>query len=151
MGFRCAACDGPGARWDAGRRTALCPPCEHTGRTAGREPVRLGDVLTAAGGDPAFAALRERCGPRRTSCRYCGATAEWHRTADGRWMLMEPGTHPAESVPPGRRRHTAADPRTAAPTGLCRVGHADVCPARSAPPDTPALLALWRRNARQWV
>ncbi|MEW2632468.1 DUF6083 domain-containing protein [Streptomyces sp. NPDC048389] len=151
MGFRCASCDGPDARLDARRRTVLCSRCERTGRTAGRDPVRLGEVLTAAGADLAFAALPDRDTPRRTSCRHCGATAEWHRTAAGRWMLLEPGTQPAESVPPGRRRHTAVDLRATAPSAVCRVGHADVCPARSAPPDTPALLALWRRNARQRV
>jgi hypothetical protein len=84
LGFRCAACDGPDARLDAGRRTALCTSCERAGLTAGREPVRLGDVLTAVGADLAFAALTDRDAPRRTSCRHCGTTAERHRTAGGR-------------------------------------------------------------------
>jgi hypothetical protein len=158
LGFRCAACDGPDARLDAGRRTALCTSCERAGPTP-RDPLRLGDILTATGDALTFVArtattLADAPKRGRTICRECGAPAEWYRTTGGRWMLMEPGAQTAGSVPPGRRWRVAGDGtavglRGAAPSDTCRVSHFDVCPARSAPPNATALLALWQRNARQ--
>lgn len=137
MGFRCTACDGPDARWDAGRRSALCTSCERAGPPT-REPVRLGDILTVTGGALRFTAP-DHTRHRPTTCRYCDATAEWHRTTGGRWILMEPGTFPVRSVPAGRRWHIAGDGtavalRAAAPSDTCRVSHFDVCPALSASP-----------------
>ncbi|MEU0083563.1 DUF6083 domain-containing protein [Streptomyces sp. NPDC006274] len=154
MGFRCAACDGPDAHWDAGRRSALCTPCELAGPTA-RDPLRLGDILAATGDALTFVARTATAPQRgRTACRECGAPAEWYRTTGGRWMLMEPGAQTTASVPPGRRWRVAGDGtavnlRGAAPSGNCRVSHFDVCPAHTAPPDTTTLLTLWQRNARQ--
>lgn len=88
-------CDGPDARLDAGRRTALCTPCERAG-PAGREPVRLGDILTAAGGVLTFAAP-DRDRSRRTACRFGGTEAERHRTTAGRRLPKEPAAHPVDS------------------------------------------------------
>ncbi|ALC23537.1 DUF6083 domain-containing protein [Streptomyces pristinaespiralis] len=155
MGFRCAACDGPGARLDAGRRAALCARCEHPTRS-GRDPVRLGDILTATGDALTFATRTAAAAPGSATCHECGSTAERHRTAHGRWILIEPGALAAAAVPVGHRWRIAGDGtavglRSAAPSGTCRISHLDVCPARPAPAHSPALHAVWRRNARQGV
>ncbi|MFI8910769.1 DUF6083 domain-containing protein [Streptomyces sp. NPDC053513] len=92
--------------------------------------------------------------PVLAACDRCGAGAEWHRTARGRWVLIEPGELTAGLVPVGRRWRvggdgTAANLGAAVPADRCRVSHFDVCPARPAPDGSPVLLALWQSHARR--
>ncbi|GHG60227.1 DUF6083 domain-containing protein [Streptomyces griseocarneus] len=159
----CEACDSPYARWVVGRGTALCVPCERVGAgRRSREPVLVGEVLgatadvlrlssrTGAGVPDPWGA-----GGGGAVCRACGGRAVWHRTVRGRWVLIQAGEWPVAAVPAGRRWRIAGDGTAvrlgaaAAPSDTCRVGHADVCPARPAPYDAPSLLALWHRNARR--
>jgi hypothetical protein len=85
------------------------------------------------------------------SCKYCGASCSWHRTQNGRWLLLEPGGYPTEKVPPGSRWRVAGDGTAvnlhrANPADECRITHFDVCPSRPAPADGPLLLAIWRQR-----
>ncbi|MFD4133786.1 DUF6083 domain-containing protein [Streptomyces goshikiensis] len=122
-------------------------------------PVLLGQVLAdalAGIGKPDV-----RVG-RPATCRACGDPAVWHRTADGRWVLMQPGGVPYRLVPAGQRWHitgdgtatnlgpagTASAAGGAATSGsaTCRITHFAVCPL-GAPPQAPYLLRLWRHGA----
>ncbi|WP_374582889.1 DUF6083 domain-containing protein [Frankia sp. CiP3] len=87
-----------------------------------------------------------------TTCRDCGAAGSWHRTVNGRWIILEPGDYPIGKVPSGRRWRVAGDGtavnlRSALPTDSCRITHFDVCPAGPEPADAPFLRAVWLRNA----
>lgn len=89
----------------------------------------------------------------RASCKYCGASCSWHRTENGRWLLLEPGVYPTEKIPPGKRWRVAGDGTAvnlhrANPADECRITHFDVCPAKPAPADGPLLLAIWRQRRR---
>ncbi|MFF8381207.1 DUF6083 domain-containing protein [Streptomyces sp. NPDC015661] len=95
------------------------------------------------------------CGaPSPAACDRCGARAAWHRTVRGRWVMIEPGELTTRLVPAGRRWRVAGDGTavnlgSAEPSHTCRVRHADVCPARPAPAESPVMLALWRSHARR--
>ncbi|MFG2411781.1 DUF6083 domain-containing protein [Streptomyces goshikiensis] len=111
-------------------------------------PVLLGQVLADALAD--IGRPDARAG-RPATCRACGDPAVWHRTADGRWVLMQPGGVPYHLVPTGQRWRiagdgTAANLAPAAPDGTCRITHFAVCPL-GAPPKAPHLLRLWRHGA----
>lgn len=140
--------------WRGSTRVAA-PPARPS-----RDPVPIGraveDVL------PFLAAAAARTGttvpdprtPATTTCDRCGADAGWHRTVGGRWMLLDPGTWPTGTVPPGRRWRVAGDGTAvniggANPTDRCRISHFDVCPVNPPPSDSPLLLGLWRRNAER--
>jgi hypothetical protein len=87
------------------------------------------------------------------SCKDCGASCSWHRTQNGRWLLLEPGGYPTEKIPPGKRWRVAGDGTAvnlhrANPADECRITHFDVCPAKPAPADGPLLLAIWRQRRR---
>jgi Family of unknown function (DUF6083) len=104
------------------------------------EQLKAAPVLDPAQGTP-------------TTCRDCGASCSWHRTENGRWLLMEPGGYPTEKVPPGRRWRVAGDGTAVNlhrgnPTDECRITHFDVCPTKLAPADGPLLLAIWRQRRR---
>ncbi|MFD9414105.1 DUF6083 domain-containing protein [Streptomyces goshikiensis] len=119
-------------------------------------PVLLGQVLAdalAGIGKPDVRAGRP------ATCRACGDPAVWHRTTDGRWVLMQPGGVPYRLVPAGQRWHitgdgtatnlgaaAAYDTGGSAATATCRITHFAVCPL-GAPPQAPYLLRLWRHGA----
>lgn len=137
----------------------LCMPCEQIGPGhPSREPVLVGDVLVATNEALAHAARTRISAPAARSsstvrCKSCGAHTSWHRTARGRWIMIESGDWPIGPIPAGRRWRIAGDGTAvnlgaASPSDTCRVSHFDVCPSRAAPVDSPALLALWRRNAQ---
>jgi hypothetical protein len=91
-----------------------------------------------------------------TSCRDCGAAGAWHRTVNGRWVILEPGYYPAHLVPKGKRWRVAGDGTavnlgTANPSDECRITHFDVCPTRPQPLDGNVLIAAWRRNAAEML
>jgi hypothetical protein len=104
-----------------------------------REPVLLADALATALDGIVTAArtgveVRDPRPGGDTSCRSCGAMAEWHRTENGRWVLIEPGAFPAASIPAGKRWRVAGDGTAvnlgcAVPSDICRVSHADLCTA----------------------
>ena len=124
-----------------------------------REPVLLGEALGTVLDGIRFAARTAIpvAGPNAgspTTCDRCGSAAEWHLTPCGRWLMIEPGAWPTATVPAGRRYRIAGDGiavnlRSAVPSDTCRLCHFDICPANPAPVESPLLLALWRRNARQ--
>ncbi|GAA4522572.1 hypothetical protein GCM10023191_102010 [Actinoallomurus oryzae] len=85
------------------------------------------------------------------TCRDCGAPGSWHRTENGRWLILEPGPYPMSKIPPGKRWRVAGDGtavnlRSGNPTDECRITHFDICPAKPAPIDGPFMLALWRQR-----
>ncbi|MEU7703155.1 DUF6083 domain-containing protein [Streptomyces sp. NPDC015492] len=92
--------------------------------------------------------------PAISACRRCGGRGVWYRTAQGRWIMIEPGELASSAVPAASRWQLAGDgtvvrPGSAAPSERCRVGHADVCAAGPEPVGSPVLLALWRGHARR--
>ena len=104
------------------------------------EKLRSAPVPDPAHGSPA-------------ACRDCGASCSWHRTENGRWLLLEPGGYPTEKIPPGKRWRVAGDGTAVNlhwgnPTDECRITHFDVCPAKPAPADGSVLLAIWRQRRR---
>jgi hypothetical protein len=113
-----------------------------TGQQPDREPVLLADALATVLDGIVTAArtgseIRDPRSGGETSCRFCGATAEWHRTEHGRWVLIEPGAFPTASVPAGKRWRIAEDGTavnlgSAVPSDICRVSHLDVCVCRAA-------------------
>ncbi|GGU76304.1 hypothetical protein GCM10010275_08420 [Streptomyces litmocidini] len=173
----CDSCGTPYGTWVTSLGMTLCAECERTGAAhPERDPVLVGDVLAGlvevvAQGARVVAqrtrpgsAVRDEAGPVSDTpdarapvpavCDRCGALAEWHRTARGRWVMIEPGELTARLVPAGRRWRvggdgTAVDLGAAVPSDGCRVSHFDVCPARPAPADSPVMLALWRSHARR--
>lgn len=89
-------------------------------------------------------------------CKYCDREYAWHRTLNGRWLMLEPGGYPTSKVPPGKRWRVAGDGTAvnlggANPTDECRITHFDVCPTRRAPEDGTFLLSVWRANRREWA
>jgi uncharacterized protein DUF6083 len=138
----------------------LCGACHQAAPGhPNREPVLLGEVLAATADVVTHAArtsveVPDPRDPGATFCTVCGAEAEWHRTVNGRWILIQPRTWPDRAVPVGKRWRIAGDGTAvnlgaASPSGSCRISHFDVCPSRPAPVDSPVLLALWRRNAQR--
>lgn len=122
-----------------------------TGQQPDREPVLLADALASAldGIVNAERTGRQVQDPRAggpATCRRCGGAAQWHRTAEGRWVMIEPGAFPTASVPAGKRWRVAGDGTavnlgSAVPSDICRVSHFDVCPAAGGRrPDQPS----WR-------
>ncbi|MCX4541634.1 DUF6083 domain-containing protein [Streptomyces sp. NBC_01565] len=111
-------------------------------------PVLLGHVLADALAGIGKADVRAG---RPATCRACGDPAHWHRTTQGRWVLIQPGDVPHHLVPAGQRWHIAGDGTAvnlgrAAPDDTCRITHFAVCPL-GAPPQAPYLLRLWRHGA----
>ncbi|MFI5805720.1 DUF6083 domain-containing protein [Streptomyces sp. NPDC051561] len=117
----------------------MCAGCEQGG--GGREPVLLAEVLASTAIELGSAARQLRAvpdprGSGGTSCKRCGASAEWHRTVRGKWILIEPGERAVGSVPAGKRWRIAGDGTavnlgSAIPADTCRISHFDLCPARS--------------------
>ncbi|WP_063992034.1 MULTISPECIES: DUF6083 domain-containing protein [unclassified Streptomyces] len=142
----------PYATWVASLGMALCAECEGTGASPpARDPVLVGDVL--AGLVDAVASGR-RPQPSTATCRRCGASAAWHRTVRGRWIMIEPGELAAGVVPAGSRWRVAGDGTavnlgSAVPSDTCRVSHFDVCPAGPEPAGSPVMRALWQDHARR--
>ncbi|MFE2282706.1 DUF6083 domain-containing protein [Streptomyces sp. NPDC059443] len=142
---------------------SLCTHCERVGSARpDREPVLVGEILAGTAGvlDHAVRAARSATraravqAPRGTVCRTCGAAAEWHRTVRGRWLMVEPGSWPADSVPAGQRWHitdngTVVALSAASVSGRCRISHFDVCSRAPAPTGSPLLLGLWRKNVQR--
>ncbi|MFD3530994.1 DUF6083 domain-containing protein [Streptomyces sp. NPDC058664] len=98
----------------------------------------------------------EDVAPGGAVCGRCGASARWHRTVRGRWVLIEPGELTTRAVPAGSRWRVAGDGTavglgSAVPSGTCRVSHFDVCAANPEPVGSPVLLALWRGHARRFA
>lgn len=138
--YGCDACGGPHGRWRSVLGRAVCASCARA--DGGRDPVPLAEVLAVAAIELGTAArqLRAVPDPRTsggTSCKRCGASAEWHRTVRGKWILIEPGERAVGSVPAGKRWRIAGDGTavnlgSAIPADTCRISHFDLCPARSA-------------------
>ena len=82
-------------------RTVACDACwEDAVHFPDREPERIDVELVAEQLRPGPVA-DPRDGNAST-CRDCGAAATWHRTTNGRWLLLEPGGYPTDKIP----RHT---------------------------------------------
>ncbi|MFJ4922145.1 DUF6083 domain-containing protein [Streptomyces sp. NPDC088725] len=168
-GYRCDACEGPNAGWIASRSRTLCPTCERAGPGhRDREPVLVGDVLAAANAVTAHAGRTATAVPEApgvpgvpeqrssgtTSCKSCGRVVIWHRTVNGRWIMIEPGDWLVGSIPAGKRWRIAGDGTAvslgrASPSDTCRICHFDVCPSGPAPANSPSLLLLWRGLAQR--
>ncbi|WP_370012525.1 DUF6083 domain-containing protein [Nocardia cyriacigeorgica] len=136
-------------------RTVACDECwDKAAQFPEREPARP-DVELVADQLRTAPVVDPREGSP-TFCKYCDMEALWHRTLNGRWILLECGAYPTFQVPPGRRWRVAGDGTAvnlggANPTDECRITHFDVCPARRAPEDSPLLLAVWRGHRREWM
>ncbi|MFJ8298628.1 DUF6083 domain-containing protein [Streptomyces sp. NPDC094447] len=138
-------------------RLAVAVPEPRSGGTA---PARTGRSVGEArsGGsvpEPRAGGSEPRAvAPTISACRRCGGRGVWYRTAQGRWIMIEPGELASSAVPAASRWQLAGDgtvvrPGSAAPSERCRVGHADVCAAGPEPVGSPVLLALWRGHARR--
>ncbi|MFD3512542.1 DUF6083 domain-containing protein [Streptomyces sp. NPDC058657] len=120
---------------------SVCTACERG--HGGHEPVLLAEVLASTAIELGSAARQLRAvpdprSPAGTACKRCGASAEWHRTVRGKWILIEPGERAVGSVPAGKRWRIAGDGTavnlgSAIPADTCRISHFDLCPARSSP------------------
>ncbi|WP_455353819.1 DUF6083 domain-containing protein [Streptomyces sp. SYSU K217416] len=162
LGHRCDECGSTGTArpWSDDGHLLVCDDCRRPVEAATpRAPVLLGDVLAAVSDAVAYAGRTSTTVPDArtsgaTTCDACGAEAEWHRTLRGRWVMIEPGDRPVGTIPAGKRWRIAGDGTAvnlgrATPSDTCRISHFDVCPTWPAPSDSPALLALWRRNAQR--
>jgi Family of unknown function (DUF6083) len=137
-------------------RTVACDACwEDAVHFPDREPERIDVGLTAEQLRPG--PVTDPRDGNASACRDCGAAVTWHRTTNGRWLLLEPGGYPTDKIPPGRRWRVAGDGTavnlgSANPTDECQITHFDVCPAKRAPDDSSLLLVIWRqrRQARSW-
>ena len=90
------------------------------------------------------------------TCKECGGQGSWHRTLNGKWLIMEPGMYPLPKIPRGKRWRIAGDGtavnlRSSSPTDECRITHFDVCPCKPAPTDAPLLLAVWKQRRAEVV
>ncbi|WP_174552591.1 DUF6083 domain-containing protein [Nocardia speluncae] len=136
-------------------RTVTCDQCwDEAVKFPDREPEKLDLELTVDQLRVAPVADAREGTP--TACKHCETECSWHRTRNGRWLLMEPGFYPTAKIPPGKRWRVAGDGTAinlggANPTDECRITHFDVCPARRAPEDGTLLLAIWRGNHREWM
>lgn len=81
-------------------------------------------------------------------CAECGMPVHIHPDVRGWDIALQPGHHPAATMPSQIHRHLhhgivqlGADPGD---FGLVRIEHGEVCPARPRP-DHPALGELWVR------
>jgi hypothetical protein len=78
-------------------RTVACDSCwQDAVNFPDREPERV---------DFALAMEQLRPGPAKNPregnaaiCKDCGASCAWHRTENGRWLLLEPGGYPTDKV-----------------------------------------------------
>ncbi|MFJ8351689.1 DUF6083 domain-containing protein [Streptomyces sp. NPDC094153] len=86
-----------------------------------------------------------RCG-QGDRCRECGNRIEWYHRGAQRPVRLHPHELPAARVPAVCRWHVSSG--VAYPGGdgssWCRLPHAVVCPARTAPPPPPELTGLRR-------
>lgn len=145
-------CTGPDViERDVPLRTAVCDAC-WAAATREPEPVReLAQELIEQMGDDYGPRPSPREGTAAT-CSACGAHTEWHKTRNGRWIMMELHEFPTGQIAVGHRWRIAGDGTAlnlghANPAPMTRVSHFDACPARTAPTHSPALLRLWRRRA----
>ncbi|MDX2407328.1 DUF6083 domain-containing protein [Streptomyces microflavus] len=127
----CSANASTPRRWDG---TPARTPRSRSLRVAPDSPARL--VRTAQPG----------------RCPDCGNRVDWHpRTdTDDRAVGLHPQELPAAAVPAISRWHVSSGIAHPAHDGTpwCRIGHAVLCPARSAPAAlTPQLAALRRHLA----
>ncbi|MFE9425185.1 DUF6083 domain-containing protein [Kitasatospora sp. NPDC006697] len=151
----CWWCGRAGGSWHLGARAVLCGLCVVRVPAAGREvrePVPVREAVLAverflANRGRALAVGYESVG----RCRRCRSEATWHLTERGRWIMLDPGEHPVDSVPRTRRWQldrlgTVVHPPETGSEARCRVVHWDVCPGLPAPRDP--YLALVRARLR---
>lgn len=157
VGERCAVCghSGPDViERDVPLRTQVCDACWAKATTepsspAEREPERIDpEQFLDQLADPWSPRSDAREGTSG-SCSRCGAQANWHKTVNGHWILMEVDSFPTRLIAPGHRWRiggdgTAINLGRANPSDTVRVSHFDACPSRPAPGHSPMLLTLWQ-------
>ncbi|MEJ8658833.1 DUF6083 domain-containing protein [Streptomyces sp. MS1.AVA.4] len=89
-----------------------------------------------------------RCG-QTTSCRECGNPVECYLRADDRLVQLHPHELPVAEVPESCRWHVSRGIAHPAGDGTswCRLAHALLCPARTAPMAVPHFSGLRRSLA----